>query len=172
MAEDTRARTARTHPVGPKIPERAKVGEHLARLAASNLVLYYKTKAAHWTVSGPIFWQVHKLLDKLAGTFFDAIDPLAERCRQIETLPALSLAAAKGIAVVEDRQKENLGNREMLEALNADCTRLSELYVATAKLTDEIDPGSNNLVTDLLDKHDSVAWFLRETLVKGGDVEL
>lgn len=170
--DNTQQRSAHAHATRVKPAAATKSAVHLSRLAATNLVLYYKVKAAHWTVSGPLFWQIHKLLDRIAGVAFEAIDPLAERTRQIDFLPPLTLAEAKKLSIVEERAKDTLGNREMLEAIDGDMARASEAYRQAALETAEEDPGSNNLIGDLLDKHDSVAWFLRETLVKGGVGEM
>jgi starvation-inducible DNA-binding protein len=163
-------RTTHTHAARiEKIDRGTRVGEMLQRLAASNLSLYYKTKAAHWTVVGPHFWEVHRLLDKLAKVFFEAVDPLAERTVQIGEVPPLRLADVIKLSDVKDRNGVALDNRPALEALNDDCDRLSELYREAAKVTDEAeDPGTNNLITDLLEDHDEVAWFLRQTLKKEG----
>jgi starvation-inducible DNA-binding protein len=168
-----RAQRARAPEKGlEKSASARKVVEHLNRLAASNLVFYYKAKAAHWTVRGPLFYQIHKLLDKVAGAAFEAIDPLAERVRQLDGVPPLGLEAALDMSAVKDRPKDVVANRAMLEDLRADSDRISALYREAADATGDEDPGSNDLVTGLLQKHDMVAWFLRQTLVKEGDAEI
>lgn len=49
--------------------------------------LYSQTKQAHWTVRGPLFWQLHKLFDDIASATEEHIDGIAERITTLGGLP-------------------------------------------------------------------------------------
>ena len=50
---------------------------------ASTYVLYHKTHAYHWNVTGPLFYSIHKLTDKQYNNMAKAIDAIAERIRAL-----------------------------------------------------------------------------------------
>ena len=58
---------------------RAEVVALLNSVLADLIDLHSQTKHAHWNVTGPHFYSLHKLFDELAALVEAHIDPLAER---------------------------------------------------------------------------------------------
>src|SRR3970040_896992 len=59
------------------------VVQELRRQVANAFALYVNYKHYHWQTFGPLFRDLHKLFDKLAGEVLSTIDELAERVRMI-----------------------------------------------------------------------------------------
>src|SRR4051812_16275432 len=59
------------------------ISNALRALLADVFTLYVKIKSFHWHISGPRFYELHKLLDEQAEQIFGMVDDVAERARKI-----------------------------------------------------------------------------------------
>ncbi|HVY62069.1 MAG TPA: DNA starvation/stationary phase protection protein [Planctomycetota bacterium] len=168
----TQSRGAHAHATGLGGPEHESLGASLPllrRLAASEIAFYVKVKAAHWTVFGPFFREIHFLLDDIAKVSIGAIDDVAERISQIGGVPPLGIADVSGLSVVKDRSAVKLSNREALEAILADMGALVAMYrEATAVADENKDAATVDTLSKIVVGHEKYGWFLRETLVREG----
>src|SRR5215471_19242501 len=78
----------------------------LQRQQANALVAYLNYKKYHWLSHGPLFRDIHLLLDEQATQTYDTIDEFAERAIMVggapigdpaEYLPAASVKPSKGL---------------------------------------------------------------------------
>jgi starvation-inducible DNA-binding protein len=178
--DPTRPRPPHERHKAEKTPEKAAapqrdlgtLGDRLRRLAASEMALYLKTKAAHWTVTGPHFRDLHLMLDENADLSIEAVDQIAERCAQLDVLPPLGLQDVEKLTVVADRDGQSLSNREMLEAIVADTDKLVELFRQAVREADgQDDAASVDMLSKIVRKHEFRGWFIRRTITKIDGIE-
>jgi starvation-inducible DNA-binding protein len=144
-----------------------KVGNTLNSLLATAATLYFKTKKAHWLVSGQDFKELHELLDDQATFILASIDELAERVTMLGGLPYGSLQEFREAALIQDFPQGRATNRAFLETLLEDHTKIVlALRAGVDEASQKSDPGSADLFTRLVQSHEKAAWFIRETLQK------
>src|SRR4026209_1625866 len=90
------------------------VVQELRRQVANAFVLYVNYKHYHWQTFGPLFRDLHKLFDELAGEVFGTIDELAERIRMIgQDPPAHLLETGHLASIAPSAARSNM--REMVQ---------------------------------------------------------
>lgn len=139
---------------------RQSVVELLNLTLAEVFDLYSQTKQAHWTVRGPLFWQLHKLFDDVASATEEHIDILAERIAALGGLPRGTVRMAAGATKLPEfpEKFEELGH----------VTALIERYALVANnvragidKADELgDATSADLLTQVSRSLDQQLWFL------------
>ena len=67
--------------IGISKSHREAITEGLSRVLADTYVLYLKTHAYHWNVTGPLFSSLHLLFEAEYNELHDAGDTIAERIR-------------------------------------------------------------------------------------------
>jgi starvation-inducible DNA-binding protein len=69
--------------IGITTDHRKAVSTALALILADEMVLYTKTKNAHWNVEGPDFYDKHKFFETQFEQLDAMIDNVAERIRSL-----------------------------------------------------------------------------------------
>jgi len=140
------------------------VVETLNRQQASALVAYLNYKKYHWLTYGPLFRDIHLLLDEQAAATYAMIDELAERALMIGGSPVADPADYLTAASVRP-SKGSLSVREMLEETVASLdTIIGEMHADAETATKANDIGTADLYTRLVQVHQKNRWFLVETL--------
>jgi starvation-inducible DNA-binding protein len=144
-----------------------EIANLLNTLLADEYVLYTKTRNAHWNVTGPNFYELHKFFETHYETLDIVIDDIAERVR---SLGHYALGTLKDFLAVTHMEEENhdfsnsaqiiqvlLNDHEtIIRIIRNDITPISEKYK---------DLGTADFVTGLMEKHEKMAWMLRSHLV-------
>lgn len=148
-------------------PVRVEICARLNQTLADTLCLRDLYKKCHWQVSGPTFYQLHKLYDKHYERQLELVDALAER---VQMLGGVSLALAHDVAETTRLERAPRGREEVPAQLSrlldghqiiiGECREL-------AKTAQELgDDGTNDLiVSQVLRTNEQQAWFLSEHLV-------
>jgi len=144
------------------------VGKILNTLIADEYLLYTKTLKYHWNVQGIVFHDFHALFKEQYEQLLDITDEVAERARALgETVPATMHEFLKITRLKEEPGKipDALG---MIKQLLADHeTIIRNIRVDLQKCADDFDDmGTNNFLTDLMERHEKTAWMLRATASK------
>lgn len=145
--------------------DRKNLANMLNGVLASSYVLYAKTHAFHWNVTGPLFYSVHKLTDEQYNELAEAVDDIAERIRAIG-FPAMSgLKAYLNDSVVDDPDSVPR-TREMVETLARDHQAVAEQARKAALEAEEVnDLYSHDLLVSRIGVHEEAAWMLNALLV-------
>ncbi len=139
----------------------------LRRAQANSMVLYQNTKKYHWLTYGPLFRDVHLLLDEHATEILDTVDEYAERALMVDGKPLADPADYLPTATVRP-SKGDLTLRGMIEEAVANLdTVISALHEDAAVATDAGDIGTADLYTRIVQTHQKQRWFLKELLAKG-----
>ena len=138
--------------------------EALANLQADAMVLYQKIRNFHWTVRGPMFFELHTKFEELYTEAALQVDELAERILAVGGAPVPTNAEAlRRASLVEETGQ--LDGKGMVGALLADYEALVASLRKAGKLAEDAnDAGTLNLLDGIADGHEKTAWMLRAYL--------
>ncbi len=140
----------------------------LNREQANALVAYLNYKKYHWLTYGPLFRDIHLMLDEQATQTYDTIDEFAERAIMIGGKPIGDPDEYLKTATVTP-SRGPLSMRAMIEeARNAVDVIIREMHADTELASAAGDIGTADLFTRLVQVHQKNRWFLSE-LLQGKD---
>lgn len=141
--------------------------QRLNRILADTQMLYALYKKHHWAMRGPLFYQLHLLLDKHAGEQLELVDVLAER---VQTLGGVAVGDPRHAAEITEIPRPPDGIEDvpamlsrLLEAHEAILAEAHDAAGRTAALGD--DGTQDALVSQVIRKGETQVWFLAEHLV-------
>jgi starvation-inducible DNA-binding protein len=138
----------------------------LSVILSDEMTLYIKTRKFHWNVAGESFMELHKLFEAQYTELEIIIDEVAERINKlggktIGTMSEFTLLSR----IVEHPNKYPVQKAMISELLSDHETLIAELRKDIDVCSDEChDLGSADLLTRILQQHESVAWILRRYL--------
>ena len=145
---------------------RKKVAEILQAILADEYILYTETRNYHWNVTGDRFNDLHKFFESQYTELSTIIDDVAERIRSIGERPDGTLTAFLKTGRIQENLTNDIdsdtmilrllsGHQSLIRNLRTDLVACLEKYG---------DAGTNNFLTDLMEKHEKMAWMLRSFL--------
>ena len=144
----------------------AAVVATLQRQQANALVAYLNYKKYHWLSYGPLFRDIHLMLDEQATLVYDTIDEFAERAIMVggaplgdpaDYLPNASVKPSKGKLSLEEMIAEARASLDLV---------IAEMHDDAEVATKAGDIGTADLYTRLVQVHQKSRWFLNEILQK------
>ena len=144
---------------------RQKVIDILGSIIADQYILYTKTRNYHWNVTGEDFVQYHKLFEDQYSAIDEDIDDVAERIRALGgNTPATLSEFLKSSTLKEHPRKFPLA-KTMIANLLADHETVIRNLRKDIEICDDLDDvGTEDFLTQLMEKHEKTAWMLRATL--------
>ncbi|MBC7845146.1 MAG: DNA starvation/stationary phase protection protein [Flavobacterium sp.] len=143
-----------------------KINNLLSVVLSDEMTLYIKTRKFHWNVAGESFMELHKLFESQYAELEIIIDLVAERIgklggKAIGTMNEFSL-----LSRIMEHPNEYPVKKSMLSEL------LSDHEIMIAELRKDIDlcanehhdAGTADLLTGILQQHETIAWVLRRYL--------
>ena len=146
--------------------ETAAVVATLQRQQANALVAYLNYKKYHWLSYGPLFRDIHLMLDEQATLVYDTIDEFAERAIMVggsplgdpaDYLPNASVKPSKGKLSLDQMIAEARATLDLV---------IAEMHDDAEIATKAGDIGTADLYTRLVQVHQKSRWFLNEVLQK------
>lgn len=134
----------------------------LNSILADEYVIYTKTRNYHWNVTGPRFHSLHKFFEHQYEALNEVIDEVAERIRAIGGRPYGTLSEFLKHARVKEEVHAAPSDLQMIQTLLSDhesVIRMLRPDIDSAAKNG--DAGTNNFLTDLLERHEKIAWMLR-----------
>lgn len=152
--------------IGLSDKQRAGVVEILNTLLADEYVLYTKTRNYHWNVVGPRFNELHRFFQEQYEALDEVVDEVAERVRALggEALGTLTEFLKR------TRLKEHPGKSPEARAMLANLLEDHEAIIRHLRADLETcaekyrDMGTNDFLTELMQRHEKMAWMLRAFL--------
>ena len=138
----------------------------LSVLLSDQMTLYIKTRKFHWNVAGESFMELHKLFESQYTELEKTIDEVAERIsklggKTVGTMNEFTLLSR----IVEHPNKYPVQKAMIAELLSDHETIIAELRKDIDICTDDChDAGSADLLTRILQQHESMAWVHRRYL--------
>ncbi|WOI53065.1 DNA starvation/stationary phase protection protein [Parvularcula sp. LCG005] len=152
--------------VGIDQKDRKKLAQKMGAVLSSTYVLYHKTHAFHWNITGPMFYSVHKLTDDQYLALAEAIDEIAERVRAIGFPTPVGLGNYIKDSVVDDVAA--LPEPEaMIKQLAEDHQSISrQLHEAVEEAEELNDVFTADLLTARIGAHEEASWMLSALIAK------
>lgn len=138
----------------------------LSVVLSDEMTLYIKTRKFHWNVAGESFMELHKLFEQQYSELEIIIDEVAERIsklggKTIGTMNEFTLLTR----IVEHPNKYPVQKAMITELLSDHEILIAELRKDIDVCTnDSHDAGTADLLTGILQQHESIAWILRRYL--------
>lgn len=153
--------------IGIPPKSRKEVGRILNNLLSDEYLLYTKTLKYHWNVHGIVFHDFHALFKEQYEALLEIADEIAERARAIGE-PAFGSMTE---FMKHTRLKEEPGKipdaLSMIKQLLADHETIIRQMREDLETCAELDDmGTNNFLTDIMERHEKIAWMLRATAQK------
>ena len=157
----------------------------LTTLQANSFVLFMKIWNFHWNIVSPTFGPTHSFFNDLYDKFFENIDAVAERIRQLGGRPLGSLDAMIKNAELKEFPEDDTvpDEKEMYKKVLEDYESIikdirkflagdeekEEKKKDEEKKVEEklsVDSGTTNFLEDMIMKLEKDAWMLRSHLTK------
>lgn len=138
----------------------------LSVILSDEMTLYIKTRKFHWNVAGESFMELHKLFEAQYTELEAIIDAVAERINKlggktIGTMNEFTLLSR----IVEHPNKYPVQKAMLSELLSDHEILICELRKDIDICTIEIhDAGTADMLTGMLQQHETFAWILRRYL--------
>ncbi|MEU6892483.1 DNA starvation/stationary phase protection protein [Streptomyces sp. NPDC046557] len=125
-------------------------------------------KHVHWNVVGPHFIAVHEMLDPQVDAVREMIDTTAERISTLGGVPAGTPGALVAERTWDDYDVGRADAVAHLGALDLVYTGVIEDHRAAMKITDELDPVTQDMLIGQLARLELFQWFVRAHLESSG----
>lgn len=138
----------------------------LSILLSDEMTLYVKTRKFHWNVAGESFMELHKLFEVQYTELEKIIDEVAERINKLGGKTIGTMSEFIQHTRIKENPNNYPGQKEMLSQLLDDHETLAGELREDIDTCDETnkDAGSADLLTKILQQHESNAWILRRYL--------
>lgn len=146
------------------IPEknRREISDQLNILLSNEFALFVKTNKYHWNVEGKHFGPLHKLFEKQYEMIAEIIDSVAERVRKLGFKSFGTLTEFIEHMTISEDPGKNPDERTMILNLLADQQKIiNQLRDDIDFAMEKGDAGTNNFLTEVIEKHEKMAWMLR-----------
>lgn len=144
---------------------RQKIIIVLSDVLADQYVLYTKTRNYHWNVTGEDFVQYHKLFEEQYSAIDEDIDEVAERIRALGGKTPATLAEFLKSATLKEHPGKFPSAKAMIANLLADHETIIRTLRKDIEICDDVDDvGTEDFLTQLMEKHEKTAWMLRATI--------
>lgn len=140
--------------------DRRVLSEMIGEALANTYVLYHKTQAFHWNITGPLFYSVHQMTESQYKDMAEAIDDLAERIRSIGFRAPTGLNTYTEHSTVKD-VNTNHGAEDMIRQLAEDHQTVAQtLRLAAEEADKRRDVYTADLLTARIGVHEEASWML------------
>lgn len=143
-----------------------EISTFLNTLLADEYVLYTKTRNAHWNISGPGFYELHKFFEIQYGVLDIMINDIAGRIRTLGHFALGSLKDFLSVTQMSEKNHDFTNSTEIIQTLVGDQEKIirSIRYEIISISNTHNDYGTTDFVTGLLEQHEKMAWMLRAFL--------
>ncbi len=138
----------------------------LATVLADEMTLYVKLRKFHWNITGNSFMELHKLFEAHYSELELVIDEVAERINKLGSHTIGTMKEFIGLTRLTENANQYPDQKNMIAELLADNEKLvTEIRKDIDICADEThDAGSADLLTKILQQHETMAWVLRRYL--------
>lgn len=138
----------------------------LSVVLSDEMTLYIKTRKFHWNVSGDSFMELHKLFQSQYTELEETIDLVAERINKLGSKTIGTMKEFSQLTRLKESPDKYPVRKDMMKELLADH---ESLIISLRKDIEECsdknkDAGTADLLTGLLQQHETTSWILRRYL--------
>ena len=141
---------------------REAAADALNGVLADTYMLYMKTHAYHWNVTGPQFHTLHLMFEEQYREMWTALDEIAERVRALGVFAPSSGAAFAKLASIESADETPpAAGRMIATLLDGHEALIRRARAALESASEAGDAASEDLLTQRIQIHEKTAWMLR-----------
>lgn len=138
----------------------------LSAVLSNEMMLYIKTRKAHWNVSGGSFMELHKLFEAQYKQLEQSIDEVAERIGKLGEKTIGTMAEFLKNASIKESPGKYASSKDTIVELLTDHELL---IIQLRKDIDDCveknkDAGTADFLTGLMEQHETTSWILRRYL--------
>ena len=142
---------------------RSLLAEALSDLLDEVYTLLIQTHVYHWNVRGPLFADLHKMMEEQYLALFESVDEVAERVRQLGfPAPAKGNTFPSGTPIESPMPGEAAMVSGLVERHEATARRLRALSMQADEHQDYV---TQDLANEMLAFHEKAAWTLRSIVI-------
>lgn len=135
--------------------------ELMKKTLADTFCMYLKVHNYHWNVEGVNFVELHGFFGGLYEELHDAIDPMAEHLRTLDSYAPGSLKRFLEISEIKDELNVPTAI-QMVKNIQADNETVLKTLNLTMKFALKEDKqGLANFLADRIDNHEKHNWMLK-----------
>ena len=135
--------------------------EMMKKVLADTFALYLKAHNYHWNIEGINFSEYHAFFGNLYEELHDAVDPIAEEIRALDTYAPGSFRRYMEITEIEDELNVPPGVEMVRRLMNDNMKVIATLNMAF-KLANQLDKqGLADFLAGRIDIHNKHQWMLR-----------
>jgi starvation-inducible DNA-binding protein len=151
--------------IGISKENREAIAQGLSRVLADTYMLYFKTHAYHWNVTGPLFSSLHLLFETQYNELHDAGDGIAERIRALGHFAPGSYATFARLTSIPEDNDTVPAALGMVRNLASGHEALGRTLRAAFKTAETGgDQATMDLLIGRMEASDKAAWMLRSHL--------
>ena len=153
-----------SEPVKTGLPDevRKEFAEALSGVLDDAYSLLVQTHLYHWNVRGPLFADLHKLMEEQYTALFESVDEVAERIRQLGyRAPISSTPFPSGARVQDPMPSEEKMVAELVDRHEIISRALRSLSTNADERHDYV---TQDLANEMLAFHEKAAWMLRSII--------
>lgn len=138
----------------------------LTHVLANEMVLYVKTRKAHWNIKGESFMELHRLFEEHYKQLEESIDLVAERIGKLGQNTIGTLTEFTKHATLKESPGKYLPSKETIKELLKDHeTLVVQLRNGIEESSEKNkDSGTADFLTYLMEEHETISWILRRYL--------
>ena len=156
--------------IGISKAHRETISKGLSQVLADTYVLYLKTHAYHWNVTGPMFASLHILFEGQYNELHGAADTIAERIRALGRFAPGSYASFARLSSIKEDNDEVPAAMMMIANLVMGHEALGRTLRSAFKVAEAGgDQATMDLLIGRMEASDKAAWMLRSHLENSGD---
>lgn len=139
----------------------------LSIILANEMVLYVKTRKAHWNVKGESFMELHRLYEDHYKQIEESIDMVAERIGKLGHNTVGTLVEYSKLSTIKENPGKYNSSKDTLKELLEDHESLIVQLRGNIEDCSEKnkDAGTADFLTYLMEEHETIAWILRRYLI-------
>lgn len=143
-----------------------KTSDILSSVLANEMMLYVKTRKAHWNVRGENFMELHRLYEEHYKLIEESADAVAERIGKMGHTSIGTMTEFIKLSTIKENAGKNGSSKETLRELLKDHeTVIVQLRSDAADCIDKNkDSGTADFLTWIMEGHETMAWILRRYL--------
>jgi starvation-inducible DNA-binding protein len=133
---------------------------------SNEMMLYVKTRKAHWNVTGESFMELHRLFEEHYKLLEQAIDEIAERIGKLGERTIGTMSEFSKLALIKEHPGKFTSSKDTIEELAKDHELLIVLLRTSIEECADTykDAGTADFLTGLMLEHETMAWVLRRYL--------
>jgi starvation-inducible DNA-binding protein len=140
--------------------------EKMKVVLASTFAAGLKAQAYHWNVIGSDFPQLHEFFAEIYGDYQEAVDPLAEHIRQLDSFAPQTLTRMKELSVIMEDEKVPTAEKMVANLLTCNENLMNVVTEAYEMAEEQKVYGLSNYLQDRITAHSKLNWMIKATLGK------